>query len=187
MCLNFYTVYDLILTLEFFILAVLVINFLPTQLLVVFLGKLGLLEFKVPSVELQINKFINQLANNFAMPLSEGLNFDIFDIWEAEILQVFDHLSHGVIDLTLEVFEIDEYPLFFILKTGNIRNSILKERLKESITYLFLVKAHEPVNDVVHYVDSLYFFFVVFLGRMSEVDSTYSLVLPPSTKLILII
>ena len=134
MCLNFYTVYDLILTLEFFILAVLIIDFLPTQLIVVFLGKLGLLEFKVSPVKLQIDKLVNQLADNFAVPLSEGLNFDIFDVWEAEVLQVFDHLSHGVIDLALEVFEVYEHSLFFILKTGHIRNSIGKNI--EGINYL---------------------------------------------------
>ena len=81
-----------------------------------FLRKDGLQELKVTTVQLKVDQFINQLANLFAIAFQELLLLEWFHVWETKLLKIWQHLDDGLVQLSLEVFKIDEDSLLLTLK-----------------------------------------------------------------------
>lgn len=68
--------------------------------------------------QLNIQKFIDQVANYFTVAKVQMFRFTVLGHLHAEFLQVVDHFLEGFTDLAFEVFEVDEYAefsrLFFV-------------------------------------------------------------------------
>lgn len=68
----------------------------------------GRVELILPPIELNVEQFVNDMANLFAVALGESLWLDGADGLTAELLKVTDHLGEGVDGVSIVVFEVDK-------------------------------------------------------------------------------
>jgi hypothetical protein len=118
MSLNLNSVDDLIFASEF-ITRVLVCAYLAfTLVLVIILWKDWCLKLKVTTIKLKVDELIDQLAYHLPITRTKSLYFKVLHIWQPKLLEVPHHFGKCVVYFTFEISVIDEYALFFVLKTN---------------------------------------------------------------------
>ena len=118
MGLDFNSIDNLVSALKLIVLSVLICATTVTLILIIILGKFRGLEFKVTPVKLKIYQLIDQLANNFAITRPQCLYLKIFDIGKPEFFKVSYHFRECILYFAFKVSEVNEYTLFFVLKTN---------------------------------------------------------------------
>lgn len=114
MGLNFNTIDYFISPLELLILIAFIAIFV-TALIALILWNCGRHEFKFSSVQFHIDKFINQLAHDFTMPLLQVFHLQILNIRQSNLFKVINHLGNCIVNLAFEIFKVYKHSLSFAL------------------------------------------------------------------------
>ena len=109
MCLDFNAVDYFILPLE--LVVVVFLEVIISTLIVTFLIRFDCVmsELKLSTIELYVDKLINELADYLTISRPQSFQLDILDVWKAKLLKICYHLVQCFFRLTLEVFVVNEY------------------------------------------------------------------------------
>lgn len=72
-------------------------------------------EFKLTPIELNVDEFINKLANYLSVPRSKSFDFNVFNVGKPKLLQVANHFVESFLSLAFEVLVINEDAKLLVL------------------------------------------------------------------------
>ena len=122
MLLYLYSIYYFILPLELFLSRIIKISIIIIVFIILWHSRK--IKFEISPIQLHVDQLVDKLTNNFPMSTSQVLYLYIIYVWKAKLFEIGNHFIECIVYLALMVFVVDEYALFFVLKTSYIRNMI---------------------------------------------------------------
>ena len=133
MGLYFNTIYYLILAKILIILIARLFYFLCTFLVGVILRKSRWHELKITTIQLLIDKLINELADCLSIARAYMVGLDVLDIGQTALLQICEQFFDCLVGLSFEVPEVDEDALLLALNTNGIRTCLIWRQMRKEI------------------------------------------------------